>query len=80
MKTYWITKYALTDGIFEIESELYNDGMVMDSRKNPLRVYYHTGDFHDTHELAIAKAEKMRAAKIKNLRKQIEKLEALKFE
>ena len=38
------------------------------------------GDFCFTYELAIQKAEEMRQEKIASLKKQIEKLERIRFE
>ena len=57
----WITKYALTKGIFEMDVESQSEGC-------------------KTKAAAIAKAEKMRRKKIASLKKQIEKLESMKFE
>jgi len=79
MKTYWVTKYALTTGILEVQGDVpeWTDSLKVKSQHGT--VMYMRRDFHETLELAIAKAEKMRVSKIKNLREQIEKLEALKF-
>lgn len=77
----WITKYALTQGIFEEEAEDYGDGFVKVTKKGFLDSYYKKGkDWHKTKESAIAKAEEMREKKIASLKKQIEKLEKIKFE
>ncbi len=75
----WISKYAFSKGIYEIETmeprsslEIVRDGWA----------YFH-GDgreWHRTRAGAIAKAEEMRLAKIASLKKQIAKLEKLKFE
>lgn len=61
----WITKYALTKGIFEKEVIELDDEIVQESG-NIFPVYYH-GDgkeWHKTKESAIAKAEEMRRKKI----------------
>lgn len=77
----WITKYALTDGIKELEvkqSEEYPDmvkgGLEYDS-------YYHGEgrEWHKTYESAVARAEEMRLKKIDSLKKQIAKWEKKRF-
>lgn len=75
----WITKYALTKGILEKEVEDCGDGMVRESG-NHFPTYYHRTDWHKDKESAIAKAEEMRKKKIASLKKQIEKLEKMKFD
>jgi len=79
----WITKYALTAGILAVEAELstINAGIVK-CRRSPahLQEYAHSGEWHTSQSDAIDRAEDMRDAKIKSLRKQIAKLEAMKFE
>lgn len=75
----WISRYALTKGIFEVEvkqSPFYSD-LVSSQSGYP---YYHKPDWHETKEEAIKRAEQMRVKKIASLRKQIEKLENLDFE
>lgn len=77
----WITKYALTKGVLEKEVNICGDGMVKEA-DNRFPVYYH-GDGkerHKTKESAFAKAKEMRQKKIAFLRKQIEKLEKLRFD
>lgn len=80
----WITKYALTKGIFEAET-------VNHSTDNTVNVHYMgelsycihwfcRPDWCETHERAVARAEEMRAKKIESLKKQITKLENMKFE
>ena len=73
----WITKYALTDGIKEATAKKSNDG------------YGYVTDWHEWFSeedcftdkfSAIQKAEKMRKKKIASLKKQIEKLEKMRFE
>lgn len=83
----WITKYALTDGVFEIEAELSNvsDNMICEKRKDNSfysnRYFHGEGkEWHRTKESALQKAEQMRIKKIENLKKQIAKFEKMKFE
>lgn len=85
----WITKYALTDGI--VETEIIEQWNV---RKDPVCVMVKymcqsqdsnkyildSGDFCYTHECAIEKAEEMRQKKIESLKRQIKKLEEMRFE
>lgn len=76
----WITKYALTTGIYEIEAEITENGSAFDMHASLPTFYNKEGkDWHRTKEDAIQKAEAMRQKKIVSLKKQIEKLEKLKF-
>ena len=77
----WITKYAMTRGIKEIECEDCENGAVKEI-ENPLPTFYHGEgkEWHRTKESAIQKAEEMRQKKIASLKKQIEKLEGMRFE
>lgn len=82
MAKVYITKYALTSGIKEVETEIHkstlNDNLnyVRDSAYS----FHYIGKdaFLDKSE-ALNKAEDMRKKKIASLRKQIEKLEKLSF-
>lgn len=77
----WITKYALTDGIVEAEGEPYGLEWVSASWDNGCRCNdFEQGEWFDTKERAIKKAEEMRKKKIDNLKKQIEKLEGMRFD
>lgn len=80
MKVY-ITKYALSKGIFELEVEQSKNfpdmvcGFIYDDH------YHGEGiEWHRTMEAAITRAEEMRLKKIRSLKKQIEKLERMKFQ
>ena len=77
----WITKYALTDGIIEAEGEPYGLEWVSASWDNGCHCNdFEQGEWFDTKERAIKKAEEMRQKKIESLKKQIEKLERMRFE
>lgn len=78
----WITRYALTKGIIESEVIYCGDDMVRERKQGCFPIYYHGEghEWHKTKESAIAKAEEMRKKKIASLKKQIEKLEKMKFE
>lgn len=77
----WITKYALTQGISERDIRSFDDETAEDITGGHLRAqYYHKGEWHKSRSVAIAKAEEMRNKKIASLKKQIEKLENMKFD
>lgn len=83
MKIY-STKYALSSGILEHEAEeTHLPTMVCIPRTDTTFSYCLHGEgcqWHRTKESAVERAEAMRVAKIKALRKQIAKLEGMKFE
>lgn len=70
----WITRYALTGGIYTRDCEVVDSKIVAYSDE-----YYQKPDWHETEEAAKAKAEQMRLREIAKLKKQIEKLEKMKF-
>jgi hypothetical protein len=83
----WITKYALTQGIYEIGAVVCDtdeSGDMIEEIKLAAATsnYYHGKgrDWHETKESAIACAEEMRKKKIAAMKKQIVKLEQMKFE
>lgn len=72
----WITKYALTKGLYELEVE--------QSVNYPSHVFQGLQNFHDkewyeTKLEAIDKANDMKDTKLKSLRKSIKKLESMEF-
>lgn len=83
----WITKYALTRGIEEITSEdvsrmfiKKNGDLVMYGESGMFPVSYSSDNYFLDKESAVKKAEEMRQKKIESLKKQIEKLERMRFE
>lgn len=77
----WITKYALSKGIKETEVKQSNSFPEIVHGKDLYDSYHGEGkEWHRTKESALARAEEMRKKKIDSLRKQIEKLEKLRFE
>ena len=80
----WVTKYALTQGIFEIDATVCrdtNNDMIEEISDHYPATYHGEGkEWHRTKESAIKKAQEMREAKIKSVKKQLVKLENLKFE
>lgn len=77
--TVWITKYALSTGLVEIEAE--PDGQYVSWRGKG----YHQSAWGEnkqwcrTHDAALTRADEMRKAKIASLHKQITKLEKMTF-
>ena len=79
----WITKYALTQGIFEIEAEecgMGFPGMIQTKEEHPSHCHEEGKDWHRSKESAVKRAEEMRQKKISSLKKKLEKLEKMKFE
>ena len=78
----FITKYALTIGISEINAEVKENPEHFKKhcyvRTNGLIQGFYNDDFHLTKE-ALIDAEKKRKKKIESLKKQIEKLVRLTF-
>lgn len=78
----WITKYALTDGIIEATGYKFEE--------TRYEVYNEKGEYCGSFrpgkylfmdkQSAVKKAEEMRQKKIASLKKQIEKLERMRFE
>lgn len=71
----WITKYALTTGVFTRSVEDCGDGMVADRSSSFSAHYLGEGrDWHRTRASAVKRVEAMRAAKFKSIEKLIAKL------
>ena len=81
MAKVWITKYALSKGIFEEEVEIVDSYLLIATcDKGHFLAHYHKGEWHQTREQAIKRAEEIRVAKLKATRKLIAKLERMTFE
>lgn len=88
MKVY-ITKYALTDGIYECEARKpyeYSEGYQTDGTdeskavKVSFRIGFFTkGNWTNSASKAVERAKEMRDRRLQSLKKQIEKLENMKF-
>jgi hypothetical protein len=80
----WITKYALSQGIYSTDAEICTDiSDKMISVKEKGSYYdqcFHKPDWYETMKEALEQAEKMKQRKIASLKKQVKKLESLKFE
>lgn len=75
----FVTKYALTTGIFEVEAKV-SDGMASFKRgESYFMEFAHRNEFHLTREAAVARAEEMRIKKLQSIDKQIKKISAIKF-
>ena len=73
----WNSKYALTKGLTAHNAEDCGGGMV---KIGPLWYLHGEGkEWHRTKESAVARAEQMRQQKIASLKKQIAKLENMRF-
>lgn len=78
----YVTKYALTGGIFEVLANVYDDGSGMASFKRERSTYteyIHGRDFHLDRTDAVLRAEEMRTKKLQSLDKQIKKTLSLHF-
>lgn len=79
----WITKYALTTGIYEAEVEETHCASMVSLRTAPgsFSQYFHGEgkDWHRTKESAVARAESMRIKKIASLKKSLAAFEKLRF-
>lgn len=78
MKVY-VTKYALTQGILELEGSVDEEHSTMFVVPGAFRRYYHKPFWHETREDAVKHADTLKASKIASIKKQIKKLEELKF-
>lgn len=82
----WITKYALTQGIFESDATVCSEAdktgdMIAVHTSGYCDQYFHGNgkDWTETIEEAVKIAEKMRDKKVASLGKQINKLQVMKF-
>ena len=85
MDQVWITKYALTQGIFSAGViKVAANGNTVTVRINDQGLnkhfHYHGKEWHRSFKAAVLQAEDMVDRKIKSLKKQITRLENLKFD
>lgn len=79
--TIYITKYALTTGIFTTQGEQSSDdSFFYKANGSSFTQYVRGNDVHLTEEAALERAEEMRISKLKALDKQMKKVGAMKFE
>lgn len=75
----FVVKYALTKGIFETKGN-YRGLCRMRVKINGFNAVLFEKEYDIDKAMAICKAEKKRVNKLKNLRKQIGRLEAMTFD
>lgn len=75
----YVTKHALTEGVQHIEVEKSHDSDYAYSREAGHGWQFGPKDWHRTESSAKFRAEEMRVKKIKSLKKQIDKLEKMRF-
>ena len=81
MPTFWITKYALTKGVYSFEAAEPVGILSLMQHPSYRHTYFHGEgrDWHRTESAAKECAAAMKAKKIASLKKQIAKLENLTF-
>jgi hypothetical protein len=76
----WVTKYALTKGIQEVEVDRREDSQYCYSKDQWRVQYVGLGkEWHLTRDSAVTRANEMRRAKLSSLRKSFAKFEKLNF-
>jgi hypothetical protein len=80
----WITKYALTEGIFQVTAMFDSDvdkiaSVAGDIQRGTVQTYYHKPFWHEHKADALRHAEELRRRKIAALERQIAKLLKLRF-
>lgn len=78
-KKVFVTKYALTTGIFLVECEIVGK-RAYQWEMNSLRNLYSEPEYSLTKEEALSQAEELRIKKLKSLDKQINKISKIDFE
>lgn len=78
-KEVFIAKYALTQDIYTTKVKVNGTDAVDYPEKGYGMVFYHKGDWFETYEGALARAEELRTRRIASLKRSIAKLEKLKF-
>lgn len=77
--TAWISKYALSSGVFSTKVRISEKFPNMaSSAENSLQTF-HGSDWHRTKEAALKKAEDMRVKKIDSIKKQLARLQKMDF-
>ena len=76
IKTYWISQFCLTRGIYQVEAKATSTKLIVVSpREKYLKPYW-----HDTKQEAYEQALKMLTLKRKSITRQIKKLDELEAE
>lgn len=76
----WISKYALTKGLYETEGVISTTSSSMIKEVDvDYPDFFHGNEWHENKKEAIARAEEMRTKKIASLNKKLKKLEDMTF-
>ncbi len=80
----WVTKYALTSGIFEAMAEVEKNlkGLARipkNYKTSESAQYFDVNDWHLSEKEAFKRAEEMKVKKIVSLEKQVKKIKSLNF-
>ena len=78
----FITKYALTRGIMRFDVERINieKHYVVVKNSRGFTTMFFRNDWHRTKQDALDRVEQMREAKLKSLKKSIERISQMKFQ
>lgn len=82
MTKIWVTKYALSAGIWETDAAEIGDHLAVVKVENGTYLsthYFHRDEWKPTLLLAVEQAEKMRGARIASLKKSLAKVEKLQI-
>lgn len=81
MTKIYVTKYALTYGIFSVDGEISEDGKMASYKQSGayFTEYVHGNDFHLNKESALSRAEEMRKRKLQSLNKKAQQISAMEF-
>lgn len=81
MTKVYVTKYALTEGPFEVDAVIGCEGRIATwVVERSYQNHAHGKDFWLTPEEALADCERRREAKLKSIEKQAKKLQSMQFE
>jgi hypothetical protein len=75
----WISKYALTKGIYEEEVIVSDTIRGSVYTPSPGWYWFSFGEWHRTKSEALSRAEEMRLKKVASLEKQLKKYRELRF-
>ena len=76
----WITKYALSTGIIEVDAEISGTMVSYKPDDKSFNTHAHGNEWWEYKSDALLRAEEMRVKKLQSLDKQIKKVSALIFE
>ncbi len=76
----WITKHALTKGVYAEEAELRAAGNILIESPGGYLQFFGNGEWHKTKSAAIAKAKEMIVGELASLKVRIGRLQAMTFE